>query len=347
MNSFNISTWKYFKISDIFTKIESCKCSNASSLLEEGEDVYYIGAKKSNNGIMRKVKYNSNFITKGNCIIFICDGQGSVGYTNYMDKNFIGSTTLSVGYNDKLNKYNGIFLVTILDKERFKYSYGRKYKQNLNKLNILLPAMYRKDKYEPDWQFMEKFIKEKYDNLEQAYKTKNIKTNINLEVSKWKEFRIGGDKGLFNIKLSKGDLKIKDCLKGNIPLISSGSMNNGNVGFIDEEGDGKAEIFPKDTITVDMFCKAYYQPDNYFAVSHGRVNILIPKFKINKAIGLFIVTIINNEKYRFEYGRAVYSNVISDMIIKLPAIKKDNGEYEPNWKYMEDYIKSLPYGDLI
>ena len=42
------------------------------------------------------------------------------------------------------------------------------------------------------------------------------------------------------------------------------------------------QLFSKNTITVDMFCKAYYQPDDYYAVSHGRVNILKPKFKMNK-----------------------------------------------------------------
>ena len=39
------------------------------------------------------------------------------------------------------------------------------------------------------------------------------------------------------------------------------------------------------------------------------------------------------------------NDIRSKQFIKI--FKKDNGEYEPNWKYMEDYIKSLPYGDLI
>ena len=248
--------------------------------------------------------------------------------------------------------YSNIFILmyiaTLINKEQFRFAYGRNATDKTESIEILLPVIKNnKNKYEPDWHFMEYYIKEKYDEIEKEFKTKNSNDYKEINKENWKEFKIGGFNGLFDIKLSKGDLKIDACPKGSIPLISSGDTNNGNVGFIDEDGDGKAEIFPKDTITVDMFGKAYYQPDNYFAVSHGRVNVLIPRFKINKAIGLFIVTIINNEQYRFEYGRAVYSNVISDMIIKLPAIKKDNDEYEPNWKYMEDYIKSLPYGDLI
>ena len=64
---------------------------------------------------------------------------------------------------------------------------------------------------------------------------------------------------------------------------------------------------------------------------------------MNKYIGLFIATIINKEKFRFTYGRAVYSGVISNLSIKLPVDKKGS----PDWAYMESYIKFLPYADLI
>ncbi|NLB82165.1 MAG: N-6 DNA methylase, partial [Clostridiaceae bacterium] len=155
--SIEIANWSYFPISGkngIFN-IEPCKCSNAGELLEDGNDIDYIGAKKNDNGVMRRVQSNEELTTKGNCIIFICDGQGSVGYTNYIENDFIGSTTLSVGRNSRLNRYNALFLVAVLDCERYRYSFGRKYKTNLSKARVLLPA---KDN-EPDWDYMEKYIK--------------------------------------------------------------------------------------------------------------------------------------------------------------------------------------------
>ncbi|MDR1625744.1 MAG: restriction endonuclease subunit S, partial [Spirochaetia bacterium] len=115
-----------------------------------------IGAKKNDNGIMKKVAYDNDLITKGNCIVFICDGQGSVGYSNYMNTDFIGSTTISVGYSAKLNKYNGLFLVAILDLERPKYSYGRKYRKYLSETKIKLPV---DNNGEPNWNYMENYIK--------------------------------------------------------------------------------------------------------------------------------------------------------------------------------------------
>lgn len=151
----NTKNWKYFELKSIF-RFEKCKCSSASTLLEEGEDIYYIGAKKDVNGVMKKVKLVENMVAKGNCIVFIGDGQGSVGYTTYHPTDFIGSTTLSCGYNNLLNQYNALFMVTVLDLERFKYSFGRKYgKAQLLKTKIKLPAQNGK----PDFKFMEDYIK--------------------------------------------------------------------------------------------------------------------------------------------------------------------------------------------
>ncbi len=150
-----IDKWEYFNITDIFD-LEKCKCSNATELLEEGNDVYYTGAKKDNNGVMRKVEFNEYLVSKGNCIVFIGDGQGSIGYSLYQPRDFIGSTTLTCGYNKNLNSYIGMFLVTVLDQERFKYSFGRKYgKTQLQKSKIKLPAKNKN----PDWNFMENYIR--------------------------------------------------------------------------------------------------------------------------------------------------------------------------------------------
>ena len=151
----NTDEWEYFNIKDVF-EIQKCKCSNATGLLESGNDLFYIGAKKTDNGVMQKVELIENLVSNGNCIVFIGDGQGSVGYSTYQPIDFIGSTTLTCGYNKNLNKYNGLFVVTVLDLERYKYSFGRKYgKAQLLKAKIKLPSKNGK----PDFEFMENYIK--------------------------------------------------------------------------------------------------------------------------------------------------------------------------------------------
>lgn len=151
----HIDEWKSFNINDLFS-LEKCKCSNASKLLTKGNEINYIGAKKSNNGVMQRVEIERDLVSKGNCILFIGDGQGSIGYATYQPIDFIGSTTLTCGYNKFLNKYNALFLVTILDLERFRYSFGRKYgKAQLEKATIKLPSK----NGNPDFDFMEAYIK--------------------------------------------------------------------------------------------------------------------------------------------------------------------------------------------
>lgn len=154
---FFVEAWKEFSLAgkEGLFRLENCKCGNAGEL-EDGDDIFYIGAKKSDNGVMKRVAYQEQLVTKGNCIVFICDGQGSVGYTNYMDRDFIGSTTLTVGRNEKLNRYNALFLVTVLDLEKPKYSYGRKYRKHMQEIRIKLPAT---KEGKPDYAYMENYIK--------------------------------------------------------------------------------------------------------------------------------------------------------------------------------------------
>ena len=343
--------WQWFRVGDLFPP-QKCKCSNATELLEDGDEIAYIGAKKSDNGVMRYVKRVENLVSRGNCIVFIGDGQGSVGYSLYQPVDFIGSTTLIVGYNENLNPYNAAFLVSVLDLERFRYSFGRKYKKEVvANTKIQLPAIKLDNGgYTPDWKYMEDFVKDqiipqlpkkaqrvwlqKYDTTPQKQE------NMKLNTQDWKYYTI---EDLFRVELTKGDIKADEVDSGNIPLISSGEGNNGVVKYISKDGDGKAEMFPDNTITLDMFCHANYQGIPYYAVGHGRVNILFPKFDLNKYIGIFICTLINREVYRFSYGRAVYSTVAEKMKIKLPATPSG----EPDWQFMEDYIKSLPYSKNI
>ena len=45
------------------------------------------------------------------------------------------------------------------------------------------------------------------------------------------------------------------------------------------------------------------------------------------------------EKYRFNYGRKWGIDRMKKSLIKLPV----DSDGKPDWQFMEDYIKSLPY----
>lgn len=350
------SKWKYFDLTGkngIF-EIESCKCNNAGELLEEGTDIEYIGAKKDTNGLMYYVKYNSSLVTKGNCIIFICDGQGSVGYANYIDHDFIGSTTLSVGYNDNLNEKSGLFIVTVLDLERYRYSFGRKYKPNLSKVKIKLPATIDG---EPDWIFMENYI----DSLNYKPLTTRIKRaeSIYLDTGSWKEFllhrimKAGMGNGIDAV------LTTSDNPKYN--YVSRDSNGNGVVGFVDEiEGENP---FPAGAMSLALggsfLGSCFIQKKPFYTAQN--VAVLQEKVQLSDYTKLFISTLIRNEcKIKYQaFGRELNAHFRKDFTLKLPVKRDENGViidethefsdegYIPDWKWMENYMKSLPYSDRI
>lgn len=153
-----------------------------------------------------------------------------------------------------------------------------------------------------------------------------------IDTSNWKEFRVGD---LFDMSLSKDDIQPKSIIEGNIPLISSGKTNNGIVAYIQ---DDKATIQESNTITVDMFGKAFYQANPYYCVSHGRVNILIPKFDMNEYIGMFVASVIEKvSKGKYEFDSMCTGTKLAEDIIKLPAIS----DGQPDWDYMESYMKAV------
>lgn len=78
-----------------------------------------------------------------------------MGYSIYKYENFIGSTTLKVGRNSKLNKFNGLFLTSSFDKNKSIYDYA--YKRNdirLKNEQIILPV---NEDEEPDYNHMEEY----------------------------------------------------------------------------------------------------------------------------------------------------------------------------------------------
>lgn len=326
------SAWKWFPIGgpDGIFKIESCKCSNASELAD-GDDIAYIGAKKSNNGVMKRVMHDERLVTKGNCIVFICDGQGSVGYANYMEEDFIGSTTLSVGYNEHLNRMTGLYLVTILDRERPKYSFGRKYRKNLSKTRIKLPA--DRDG-RPDWAFMERFMRSlKYKPI----KTRLIPSNETIDFGVWKEYKF---EDIFLI--SKGKRLTKaDMVQGTVNFLGAISENNGVREKIETES-----FWRPNCITVNYngsVGEAFYQAEPFWASDD--VNVLYAKnfWEMNPYNALFLITVIKANQYRFGYGRKWTLDKMKETTIKLPGRADGN----PDFAYMERYIKSLPYSDRI
>ena len=152
----------------------------------------------------------------------------------------------------------------------------------------------------------------------------------------WKGFRLSD---LFDLKKGKRLTKA-DQTEGDTPYIGAIDSNNGVSGYI-----GQPPIHQGGTISVSYngsVAEAFYQAVPYWATDD--VNVLYPKsFKLTAATALFICTLIRMEKYRFNYGRKWHLERMRESVIKLPVTQTG----EPDWVFMENYIKSLPYSSQI
>lgn len=157
---------------------------------------------------------------------------------------------------------------------------------------------------------------------------------LSYDTDGWGQFNLG-DKRLFTINGSKTTplKELEFYGDGDYPYVTTQARNNGVSGFYDiytEQGG---------CFTIDSAVKGYcsWHEENFTASDH--VEKLIPKFPCNNYIAMFIVTVINMEQYRYNYGIKCNQSRIKNMKIKLPVDSDGN----PDWAFMESYIKSLPY----
>ena len=319
--------WQPFKVGELFYKLENGKANQ--TMLEEGEDCFYVGAKRSENGVMFRCAYNESLVQKGNCIIFICNGEGSVGYANYMSMDFIGTTDIVAGYNENINEYTGPFIATVASLERPKFSYGRKWKKFLKNTELYLPV---DGSGNPDWQFMENYLKSLHSK---PITTKNSFEGIRkIDVAAWENIRLADYFDVIPGKYHYPD----EYEEGSTPYYSASNENNGIAQYISLKPDFEGNCI----ITGKIGCTAFYAPEDFCATSD--VNIFRPKFKMSQYVGIFLATIINfSENYKWAYGRQCRVGDSKNIYVNLPVTP----EGEPDWQFMEDYIKSLPYGDRI
>ena len=151
-----------------------------------------------------------------------------------------------------------------------------------------------------------------------------------IDVSNWQAFQINE---LFDVYGSK-TTKLEDLEyigEGKFPYVTTQTTNNAVANFYDFfTEDGKCLVIDSAVIG-----NCSYQKGKFSASDHEE--ILRPKFDMTENIALFLTTIINQECYKYSYGRKRSQIKIKKEVIKLP--KDLNGK--PNWKFMEEYIEKI------
>jgi hypothetical protein len=172
--------WKSFFVGDLF-ELVSGKGKGANHLKTTNEGISYLGATNRNNGVLCFVEEVPRLVQKGNCIAFIRNGEGSMGYAVYKHEDFIATSDITLGYAPFLNRYTGIFITTVADKVRGKYNFN--YKRSDTRLKKELLQLPVDETGEPDWKYMEQYIREMSIELKLKYLNNKIKNGKYTEIN--------------------------------------------------------------------------------------------------------------------------------------------------------------------
>lgn len=311
------------KLSDIF-EIEYGNQLDKNKLTPSASGVSFISRSSKKLGFNGKVKriedmepYEAGLITV------------TLGGT-YLLSSFVQSEPFYTGQNikvlsprEEMTFSEKVFYCLAISRNRFRYtSHGREANKTLDDLRVP-----RREKV-PAWV--------KTSSVGVLDSSPIINSTIDLGERPWLPFKY---EKIFNIK--KGKRLTKANMKpGETPFIGAIDFNNGHRQYVDVPPEHQAN-----TITVNYngngVAEAFYQPVPFWASDD--VNVLYPKFSLNPHIAMFLCALIRKEKYRFSYGRKWGLVRMKKSVICLPATAAD----EPDWTFIESYIKSLPYSKSI
>lgn len=326
----DVENWKEFRLGDIFTPKYGVNMELVNCTLSNSPDaVNFVARTSENNGVVAQVEIIDG-IEPQKAGSITCASGGSVLSTFVQPKDFYSGRDLYLLIpREKISIEAKLFCCSVITQNKYRFNYGRQANKTLKDLLIKLPA--KGDK--PDWSFMESYIK--------TLHYKPITTSITnhkscrLNVSEWKEYQLGE---IFKIEKGKRLTKA-DMIEGTDNYLGAISTNNGVRQKISAD-----RLWEPNCITVNYngsVGEAFYQSDPFWASDD--VNVLYPNgWKLNKYIGLFIATVIKAERPKYNYGRKWKKDIMKKSVIKLPT-----KEGKPDFEYMENYIKSLPYSDRI
>lgn len=157
-------------------------------------------------------------------------------------------------------------------------------------------------------------------------------SRLRLSDVEWKEFNIGGEFGLFKVggTITTHPSNLQSF--GNTPRVTCSATNNAVENFYRNIPTEKGGV-----LTVDSATEGYvsYQLNDFIATDHVE-KIFLEDKEINKYVGLFLKSCIDKSKLgKYGYGYKFSQKRINRQKIMLPIDSKGN----PNWRFMEDYVK--------
>ena len=225
----------------------------------------------------------------------------------------------------KLTTQQILFYCLSIKANRYRYSFGRQANKSLP--SLLIPKVSEI----PEWVHTANL-----NVLKGVSKPQVTMPQPALKPDKWAPFRYDV---LFNIERGKGPRKASLNGEGSTPFVTSIESNIGLTGFTTQNPQHDGNV-----ITVNRngsVAEAFYQPHPFSTTED--VHVFKPLFPLNSLIAMFLIPLIRKERYRFNFARKWGLERMNESIIRLPVTPKG----DPDWAFMEAYVKSLPYSKSI
>lgn len=303
------------KVSDLFYIYQGNSLELINMEISSDSDINFVSRTSENNGVIAKVCEIRNRVPFKSGLITVALG-GSVLSTFVQKKKFYTSFHIMVLEPKRYMTINEkLFYSLCITRNNYRYSYGRQANKTLKDLN--LPDTV------PDW------VNEV--NVSEI-KTEIAKIDLPLDSSNWKNFNIVR----MWEKVYRGERqKAENRETGSIRYFSASEANNALTDKI-----SNPTFTDSDALIYTIFGDCYYVEGIFTACDDVSI---FKHNKLNKYNGLFIATIISKNRYKYRFGRKAFKNKFSNEIIKLPTTATG----DPDWDFMENYIKSLPFSDCI
>lgn len=184
----------------------------------------------------------------------------------------------------------------------------------------------------------------------------NDKGEISVDTSQWREFEFSQ---VFDVQKGFYNKKPDHTTPGDIPFLGATERCNGvteyysvdDIEAASKTGDENNVELDKKLFSGGALCVtnngsvgcAFYQPVT-FTCSHDVNPLYILDGQFDMFIALFVGTVIEMDKYRWAYGRKWRPERMVKSTLLLP-VKEIDGKTSPDWEFMRNYIKTLPYND--
>lgn len=368
---------KEFRIGDIFIKKTVRGIPKSEEDLTENVQGYHVFGQNIKYQYSYKVLWDDKYLTRVDSNYPILAYTSSVGEIGIITESFYrtGDNGAFQGLfpRTKIKLMAMLYILACLQKRFTVFDYSTSM-ANIVGLTLELPVIEHADSNHEytvddiDWQYMEDRIKEleedrikeldaylKATNLDDYELTDedekvlslsrksspnengSLETDCKKGTLRFKKFRIGS---LFDVHPTKS-YKLKNrelfATRGNTPVLSNSSTNNGIGGYcgLEPTEEGKIITFSDTTTGADTM---FYQKESFIGYSHVQGMYPYNSFVWNEKRYLYLISAIrksagNGWSYAVKFNRAL----VCELMVELPV----TADGEPDFGYMERYIRAI------